>query len=302
MKSVFFSIAAAALLLTAGARPARAAIDVVTTTPELAAIAREVGGSLVRVTSLTRPDQDYHRVEAKPTDVMRVRNADVFVRVGMDMDMWAGALMSSARNPNVGPGGRGYVDAGRLIRKKEVPTGSISGASGDIHVLGNPHYWYDPANGKVIAYQILLALRAVDNKNAAAYDANYKRFSAEIDRRLAGWRQEMAPFRGKPVVAYHAEWVYFYDRFGLRPFGYLEPKPGIPPSGSHVNNLIARMKGAKIQGVILPSIYATRFAEMVARETGGDVVVVPYSVGSRGTTNYFNYIDAIVDGFRRALR
>jgi zinc/manganese transport system substrate-binding protein len=285
-----------------GALPASAAVDVVTTTPELAAIAREVGGNLVRVTSLAKPDQDYHRVEAKPTDVVRVKNADVFVRIGLDMDQWASALMSSARNPNVQPGGRGYVDAGRLIRKKEVPTGSISGASGDIHVLGNPHYWFDPANGKVIAYEILLALRAVDSKNAAAYDANYKRFTAEIDRRLAGWRQELAPFRGKSVVAYHAEWVYFFDQFGLRPFGYLEPKPGIPPSGAHVNALIARMKQANVRGVIIPSIYSTRFADLVAREAGGAVAVVPYSVGTRGTTDYVSYIDAIVEGFRRALR
>jgi ABC-type Zn uptake system ZnuABC Zn-binding protein ZnuA len=193
------------------------------------------------------------------------------------------------------------VDAGRLIRKKSVPTERISGASGDIHVLGNPHYWLDPANAKVIAYQVLLALRGVDAKNAAAYDANYKNFASEVDQRLAGWQRELAPYKGRAVVAYHDEWVYFLDRFDLRAFGFLEPKPGIPPSGGHVNDLIRRMKAANVKAVIVPSIYPRRFADLVARETGGTVSVVPYSVGSRGTKGYFDYMDAIVDGFRRAL-
>jgi ABC-type Zn uptake system ZnuABC Zn-binding protein ZnuA len=168
-------------------------------------------------------------------------------------------------------------------------------------VLGNPHYWLDPANAKVIAYQIDLALRRVDPANAAAYDANYARFSADVDRRLAQWVRELAPYKGKAVVAYHEEWVYFLDRFGLKGFGYLEPKPGIPPSPAHVSALINRMKSAGVKAVIVPSIYPTRFADLVARETGGTVSVVPYSVGARGTRDYFDYIDAIVDGFRKAL-
>ena len=290
-----------ALALAGAARSAQAAMSVVTTTPELAAIAREVGGNLVNVTSLAKPDQNYHKVEAKPTDVVRVARADVFVRIGLDLEPWADALLNAARNPKVQPGGAGYVDAGRLIRKKEAATGQVSMAQGDIHVLGNPHYWLDPANAKVIAYQIDLALRAVDKKNAAVYDANYSRFSAEVDRRLAGWRLALAPFKGKAIVAYHAEWVYFLDRFGLRVLGYLEPKPGLPPSGGHVNHLIQQMKAAGVKAVIVPSIYPTRFANLVAKETGGEVAVVPYSVGSRGTTNYFDYIDAIVNGFKKAL-
>jgi ABC-type Zn uptake system ZnuABC Zn-binding protein ZnuA len=276
-------------------------VDVVTTTPELAAIAREVGGNLVRVTSLAKPDQDYHRIEARPTDVVRIARADVFVRVGMDLDMWADALMASARSPRVQPGGAGYVDASRLIRKKGVPTERITGASGDVHPMGNPQYWTDPANGKVIAYQILLALRAVDRKNAGVYDANYKRFAGEVDRRLARWQKELAPYKGKGVVAFHEEWVYFLDRFGLRAFGYLEPRPGIPPSGAHVSDLIRRMKASGVKAVVVPSVYPMRYPNLVAKETGGTVEVVPYSAGSRGTKTYFDYIDAIVNGFRQAL-
>lgn len=293
---------ATALVLSLTARAAHAAVDVVATTPELAAIAREVGGNLVNVTSLAKPNQDYHKIEAKPTDVVKVKNADVFIRVGLDLDMWADSVMNAARNPKVQPGGTGYVDAGRLIKKKEVPSTNISGASGDIHVFGNPHYWLAPSNAKVVAYEIDLVLRVVDPKNAATYDANYTKFSAEIDRRIVGWKADLAPYQGKAVVAYHDEWVYFLDQFGLKAFGYLEPKPGIPPSGGHVNNLIAAMKRDTVKAVIIPSIYPTRFGDLVAKETGGKVSVVPYSVGSLGTTDYFSYMDAIVGGFKKALQ
>ena len=295
------ALSALALTTLAAARPAWAAVNVVTTTPELAAITREVGGDLVSVQSLAKPDQDYHKIEARPTDVVKVARADVFVKLGMDLDQWADALLGSARNPRVASGGAGYVDASRLIRKKEVQGHSISGASGDIHPAGNPHYWLDPENGKVIAYQILLALRTVDSKNARAYDANYQKFLAAVDQRMAKYRQQMAPFKNKPVVAYHEEWVYFLDRFGLNDFGYLEPKPGLPPSASHVSTLIGRMRSAGVKAVIVPSIYPTRYPNFIAQSVGGRAVVVPYSVGVRGTKTYLDYMDAIVDGFRTAL-
>ena len=284
------------------ASSARAAVDVVATTPELASIARAVGGNLTKVQSLAKPDQNYHMVEAKPTDVLRVRNAQVFVRIGLDMDIWADAVLNAARNPNVQAGGKGYVDAGRLIKRMEVPSANISGASGDIHVYGNPHYWFDPGNAKVVAYEIDLALRGVDPKNAAAYDANYQKFASEIDQHIKGWEATLAPYRGRSVVAYHDEWVYFFQRFGLKAFGYLEPKPGISPSSSHVQNLITAMKRDNVKAVIIPSIYPTRFGELIARETGGHLAVVPYSIGSQGTTDYFSYLDAIVNGFKQALQ
>ncbi len=295
------ALSALALATLAATRPASAAVNVVTTTPELAAIAREVGGGLVSIQSLAKPDQDYHKIEARPSDVVKVARADVFVKLGMDLDQWADALIGSARNARVASGGAGYVDASRLIRKKEVQQHSISGASGDIHPAGNPHYWLDPENGKVIAYEILLALRNVDGKNARTYDANYQKFSAAVDEHMAKYRQQMAPFKNKPVVAYHEEWVYFMDRFGLNSFGFLEAKPGLPPSAAHVSTLISRMRSAGVKAVIVPSIYPTRYPNFVAQSVGGRVAVVPYSVGVRGTKTYLDYLDAIVDGFRTAL-
>ena len=297
MKNLLF--ATAALLLAA--LPSFAGIDIVTTTPELAALAREVGGSLVNIQSLARPEANYHMIDAKPSDVVKVARAEVFVRCGMDLDQWADGLIASARNPKIAPGGAGYVDASARMRKQQVPSGGINGASGDVHPMGNPHYWYDPKNGVVAAYEILLALRKADPKNAAAYDANYSKFSAEITSKLAGWQKELAPFKGHGFVAYHEEWVYFAQRFGLTEFGFLEPKPGIPPSGGHVTALSQKMKAEGCKAIILGSIYSRRYADLIARQSGAKVSIVPYSVGGMGTHNYVEYIDAIVTGFRKAL-
>lgn len=277
-------------------------MEVITTTPELAAIARELTGNLANVTSLAKPEANYHQIDAKPSDVVRVAHADVFIRCGMDLDMWADALLGSARNTKVQKGAPGYVDASTRVRKMEVPTGGINGASGDVHAAGNPHYWFDPKDAVVVAYEILLALRTVDKAHASAYDANYKRFSDEITARLVGWERTLAPFKGQSFVAYHDEWVYFATRFGLTSFGFLEPKPGIPPSGGHVTDLVQRMKASRVRAVVMGSIYSTKYADLVAREAGGKVSVVPYSVGGMGTRTYFDYIDAIVAGFAKALR
>lgn len=275
-------------------------LSIVATTPELAAIAREVAGPGANIVSLARPDSNYHQVDAKPSDVARVAHADLFIRTGMDLDMWADALLGSARNPKVAAGGPGYVDASQRIRKQQIPTGSISGASGDIHPAGNPHFWYDPKNGEVIAYEILLGLRAIDPSHAALYDANYKRFVGEIEGRLSGWLQTLAPCKGKGFIAYHEEWIYFAHRFGLREAGFLEPRPGIPPSGAHVSDLVRQMKNEGVHAIVLSSVYSPRYADLVAKEAGARVAIVPYSVGSGGTRTYADYIDAIVRGVKKA--
>ena len=276
-------------------------IKIVATTPELAAITREIGGNLVSIETLAKPDSNYHTIEAKPTDVAKVRDTDVFIRVGMDLDMWADSVLNAARNQKVGRSTLGYVDASNKVRKQEVPTGSISGASGDIHTMGNPHYWVDPKDAIVAGYEILLSLRGTDKANAKTYDANYARFSSDINGRLTGWTKTLAPYKGKGFIAYHDEWVYFADRFGLNSFGFMEPKPGFPPSPAHINNLIQQMKTSNVKAIVLSSIYSSRYADLIAKEIGSKVVRVPYSVGAMGTTTYANYMDRIVSGFREAL-
>jgi len=292
------AIAITALSLTA----AQAAINVVAATPELADIAKQVGGSKVSVYSVSKPDQDYHRVEARPSDVARVARADVVVRVGMDLDLWFDALLNAAGNSRVSKGGTGYVDASQGITKLEVPREQITGASGDIHVYGNPHYFYDPQNGKVIARDILAALVRVAPREADTFKANCEQYCQTLDERTAAWQKMLAPYRGQPVVTYHKSAAYFLRRFGLREFGTLEPKPGIPPSAAHVNSLIQAMKREKVKAVVVDSIYPRRFPDLVARETGVKYAITPYSVGSLGTKSYLDLIDLMVRRYQEALR
>jgi zinc/manganese transport system substrate-binding protein len=277
-------------------------IKIVTTTPELAAITREIGGNLVSIETLAKPDSNYHTIEAKPTDVSKVARADVFVRVGMDLDMWADALLNTARNPKVNRSATGYVDASVRVRKRGVTTDTINGASGDVHPMGNPHYWLDPKDAVVMSYEILLALRSADPTNAKTYDANYSRFSTEINGKLTGWLSALAPYKGKGFITYHDEWVYFAERYGLNSFGFMEPKPGFPPSGAHINTLIQQMKAKNVKAIILSSVYSSRYADLIAKEIGSKVVRVPYSVGSMGTNTYDDYMEKIVRSFAEALR
>jgi zinc/manganese transport system substrate-binding protein len=210
--------------------------------------------------------------------------------------------MNAAGNPKVRKGAPGYVDGSVGVARLEVPREQITGASGDIHVYGNPHYFYDPENGKVVAHNVLEGLIRVSPSNRSFFQNNYERFAAEIDSRMAGWKREMAPYRGRPVVTYHASAVYFLHRFGLSDFGQLEPKPGIPPSASHVGDLIRRMKEHKVTAVVIESVYPRRFPDLIARETGAKYTVVPYSVGALGTKNYFDLINAWVNGYKDVLQ
>ena len=289
------------LTSTLAAVPARAATSIVTSIPELAEIAEQVGGDKVSTYSIARPNRDYHNIEPRPTDVQRIARAGLVVRSGLSLDLWMDALMRAAGNSQVNVGGKRYVNASADIPRIEVPTAQISGASGDVHPDGNPHYYFDPIYAKFVARNILRGLIRVDAANKDTYRANYKKFNAEIDRRMAGWQKEMAPYIGKPVVTYHRSYSYFIRRFGLRHFGTVEPKPGIPPSARHVNVLTQQMKSSGVKAVVIESIYPTRYADLLKRQTGASYSVAPYSVGSPGTSNYFNMMDKLVDSFRQAL-
>lgn len=282
--------------------PAHAAIEVVAATPELADIAREVGGNLVSVYSIAKPNQDYHMIEPRPSDVSRIAKAKVIVRIGLDLDLWFDSLINASGNRAVARGGAGYVDASVGIKKLQIPHEQITGASGDIHVYGNPHYFYDPLNAKFIAYNIALGLDRVSPGNAGTFNANYKRFMADIDEHMAGWTKELAPYKGRRVVIYHESAIYFLHRFGLTEFGTLEAKPGIPPSAAHVQNLISRMKASGIKTVLVESIYPRQFPDMVTRETNARLGITPYSVGSLGTKSYLDLISMWVRVYKQALQ
>lgn len=299
-----FAIVICSLLLIGciSIAPAAAAIDVVAATPELADITKQVGGNKVSVYSIAQPNHDYHMVDPRPSDVSKIARADMVVRIGLDLDMWLDALMNAAGNPKVRKGADGYVDASVGVAKLEVPRESINGASGDIHVYGNPHYFYDPVNGKIIAKNILAGLIRVSPRDKSTFVSNYNRFTDELDKRIDDWQKELAPYKGHPVVTYHRSAVYFLRRFGLKDFGQLEPKPGIPPSASHISDLIRRMKSDHVSAMAVESVYSNRFPDMIKRETGAKCASVPYSVGSLGTKSYIDLIDMWVGRYKEALR
>ena len=291
-----------ALFLAPNLKSAHAAVDVVASLPELAAIAKEVGGNKVSVSSIAQPNTDYHRIEPRPSTVQKVSQAELVVRSGLGLDGWMDALMNAAGNSKLNKGGAGYVNASDDVPVLEKPNSSITGASGDVHPDGNPHYFYDPIYAKFVGRNIVKGLIRVDDKNADYYRDQLADFYKDIDRRMDGWKKEMAPYAGKSVVTYHEDYEYFLRRFGLSLYGTLEPKPGIPPSAAHVNNLMSGMKKDGVKAVVIESIFPTKYPDLLGRTLGVKYIVSPYSVGTMGTKTYFDLIDMMVDKTKEALR
>jgi zinc/manganese transport system substrate-binding protein len=269
--------------------PAAAAINVVATTEDLASIVKEIGGDKVSVEAIARGYQDPHFVEPKPSFIIRLHNADLLVVVGKELEVaWLPPLITQSRNAKIQPNGAGYLDASLTARIVDIPTGAITRAMGDVHPQGNPHYWLHPDNGRRIA-------KAVQNKltELSAADATYfaQRF-ADFDRRLAEgekrWTAAMAPYKGLKIVTYHRSWPNFTEEFGLDVVGYVEPKPGIPPSPAHTLTLIQEMKRLGIKIILVEPYFDLKTPEAIARDTGAKVLVMPPSVG--GTTDVQNYI------------
>ncbi|MEK6683583.1 MAG: metal ABC transporter substrate-binding protein [Nitrospirota bacterium] len=283
---------------------ARAApLRVVTTTEDLAAIVREIGGPLVEVESLARGSQDPHFLEARPSLMLKASRADLFVQVGLGLEAgWASSVLVGARNPAIQHGASGYLDASRGIQPLDVPSGPVDRSQGDVHPFGNPHYWLDPENGKIIARTIAERLAALRPESAGRIEENRKGFERRLDEAIAGWKKRMAPYEGTPVVTYHNSWAYFARRFGLRVVGYVEPKSGIPPSPAHIQQLIQHMKREKVKVIIIDPYFARSTPDLIARETGARVLVLPPSVGGvEGIRTYFDLFDYLIDQLTMAL-
>ena len=272
---------AGAALFAAGSARAAGPLNVMTTTEDLAAIAREVGGDKVTVDSMARGYQDPHFVEAKPSFVLKLNKADLLIAVGRELEIgWLPPLVTQARNPKVQPGGAGYLDASQGAHILEIPTGQLTRAMGDVHPAGNPHYWLEPGNGRRIAQSIQKKLAELDPADAAYFASRY----ADFDKRLAEaekrWDAMMAPYKGTKIVTYHRSWPNFADRFGLQVIGYVEPKPGIPPSPSHTLDLMQEMKRQNVKVILVEPYFDLKTPNSVARETGAQVVVLAPSVGA----------------------
>ena len=301
MKNIFLAAAAAATLI---ASPAAAQLKVVTSTSDLADIASEVGGNKVTVRHIGEGYQDPHFIEAKPSFVLQLRNADVWAFVGLDLEVgWMPLLLDGARNPKVRPGGSGYVDVSRAIPLLDVPRGAVDRSQGDVHARGNPHYWLDPENGRRIARLFRMKFTELDPKNAAAYDANTKAFEAKLAAAERAWQPELAAIRGKPVVAWHTSWRYLANYTKMNIVGFMEPKPGVPPSPSHLAGLIATIKRTGAKVIIMEPFYSRKTADFVASKTGIKVLLLPPSVGGeKGITNYVQLLRTDIAKLAAAVR
>lgn len=298
------------LFLVLSLTAAKSRIDVVTTIPDLADIARTIGGDRVNVTSIARGYQDSHFVDAKPSHIVKLQKADLFVQVGLDMEIgWAPSLLVGARNPNILWGAKGYVDASRGVPVLQVPTlpAAQLRAEGDIHIYGNPHYWLDPENGKIIARNILEGLVRISPDDASYFRANTEAFIDDLDSALKGWMEIVSPYRGTKIIAFHNSWPYFENRFGITIAGFVEPKPGIPPSPRHVMRIVEKMKNENIGVVIISPYYSPKVAQRIANEVGGFLVELTPSVGGiQGVNSYFALFDynirKLAEAFEQAER
>src|SRR5438132_3947535 len=296
----FFVIFSAVL---GSAFSAQARLNVVATLPDFGSLAHEIGGDNISLVVLAKPTEDPHFVEARPGFVVSLRNADVLIDGGAELEIgWLPPLLQNARNPKIEVGKPGRVQASQGIRLMNVPA-NVTRAAGDVHALGNPHFTVDPIIAKAIAQHIAQSFSALDPPNAAVYDANYKKFESTINAKLQEWGAAMLPFHGQHVAAYHDSWPYFAVRFGLNIDLFLEPKPGIPPSPSHLVEVIAQMKAQKVKAIIVEQFHDRRIAEKVASATcPKDGEFSQFPRGVPGTDSYVKLIDTLVSRLAVALK
>jgi zinc/manganese transport system substrate-binding protein len=293
----------AALIWLGTASLAHAKLNVVATTPDLGSIAREIGGDKIELSTLAKPTEDPHFVDAKLSLVLKLNHADVLIEGGAELESgWLPALLDRARNQKIVSGAAGHVACAQGIPLLEIPS-TLDRSRGDIHASGNPHYLIDPVNARAVAQRIADVFCAQDAGSADSYRANLKKFTDTLDAKLAQWRKALEPYHGQQVVAYHNSWLYFANRFGLKIDLFLEPKPGVPPTPTHLAEVISKMKEDKVHVIIVDPYLNRRTAEAVAAKTGATVVdVTQFPGGIKGTdAGYIALIDYLVNSLARAL-
>ena len=291
------------LALPAGAF-AQGKLNVVATTEDLGSLAREIGGDRVSVTSLARGYQDPHFVDPKPSFILAVSRADMLIVVGRELEIgWLPPLLTSSRNSKIQVGGPGYLDASLNVKILEIPTGQITRAMGDVHPLGNPHYWLEPGNGRRIAQAVRDKLSQLSPPNASYFAQRYSDFDTRLAAGEKRWDAAIAPYKGTKLVTFHRSWPNFMDRWGLDVMGYVEPKPGIPPTPQHTIEVIDEMKrqGAKL--IIVEPYFDLKTPQAIANQVGGKVLVLAPSVGgSKEAADYIGLFDYDVNAVVAPLK
>ena len=283
---------------------AQGKLNVMTTTEDLAAIAREVGGDHITVESMARGYQDPHFVEAKPSFILKLQKADLLVAVGKDLEIgWLPPLIQQSRNAKIQVGAAGYLDASQRAAILDIPTGEITRAMGDVHPLGNPHYWLDPENGKKIAQAIAEKLSQLRQNDRPYFTTRLAEFSGRVDAAAKRWLDIMAPYKGTKVVTYHNSFPNFAQRFGLIVVGYVEPRPGIPPTPQHTLDLINEMKRQNVKLVMVEPYFDLKTPKSIGGQTGAEVLVMPPSVGGvKEITDYITLFDYNINLLTAAIK
>jgi zinc/manganese transport system substrate-binding protein len=304
MKITDVGCALVLLLTAAGSADAQRKLNVVATTQDLASIATEVGGDRITIDSISRGYQDPHFVEAKPSFILKLQRADLLIAVGRDLEIgWLPPLVNQSRNARIQPGATGYLDASLQARILDIPQGQITRAMGDVHPLGNPHYWLDPENGKIIARSIGAKLEALRPNDKAYFEQRLADFTARVDAGMKRWQAAMSPYKGVKVATYHRSYTNFAERFGLDVIGYVEPRPGIPPSPQHTLDLINEMRRQNVKLVLVEPYFDLKTPNAIGRQTGARVLVLPPSVGgTKETTDYVKLFDYDIDLLVKAIK
>jgi zinc/manganese transport system substrate-binding protein len=282
---------------------AQAKLNIVVTTPDLAAVTKEVTGNLASITTLARPTEDPHFVDAKPSFIVKLSRADALIEGGAELEIgWLPPLIEGSRNSKLEPGAPGHIACNQGIQLLEVPA-TLDRAKGDIHAAGNPHFMIDPVNAGIVAEHIASSLGALDPKNSAKYQSTAQHFKSVLDSKLVEWQKKLAPFKGEHVVTYHDSWPYFSQRFGILIDVFLEPKPGIPPTPAHLAEVIEKIKTDKIRVIFVEAYLNRKTAENVAAQTGATVLDVSQFPGAlKGTDeNYVALLDNVIDSLAKAL-
>jgi zinc/manganese transport system substrate-binding protein len=295
---------AAALWGTTGTAWAAGKLNVVTTTADLAALTQEVGGDRVSVQSIAKGYQDPHFVEAKPSFLLLLQRADLLVSVGLHLEIgWLPPLISQCGNARVQVNAPGYLDASQFAEILELPTGPVSRAQGDVHPLGNPHYWLDPENGRRVARGIASKLAQLRPADAPYFEQRFQDFSRRLTEAEKRWDAQMQPYRGRKVITYHRSWPNFTRRFGLQDMGEIEPRPGIPPSPRHTIELMEMMKREGVKVILVEPYFDMRTPNSIASATGAKVVeLLPSVGGEKEVTDYFKLFDYDLGALSRAFQ
>jgi len=301
---VSVAVTLVAAVLTAWPARAQGKLTVVTTTQDLASIAQEVGGDRVTVEAIARGYQDPHFVDAKPSFILKLQKADLLVAVGRELEIgWLPPLIQQSRNAKIQVGAAGYIDASAGARILEIPQGQITRAMGDVHPAGNPHYWLDPENGKTIAHQLAQAFSRLRPADRVGFEQRLAAFENRVSEAEKRWAAAMAPFKGAKIVTYHRSFPNFADRFGLDIVGYVEPRPGIPPTPQHTLDLIAEMKRLNVKVVLVEPYFDLKTPNSIGQATGATVLVMPPSVGGvKEITDYVSLFDYDIKLLADALR